>query len=177
MIAAKENPIIVVIPETSIEIMDWITTVTEAAFLLQILLSFVTEFDDINSFYPIRKLDKIAIKYLKGDFIFHLIPILPVNSFGNFGETTKLFYILKCLRTKQANELLDPRLWYRQVKERYHRKLVKDCEDEVKANDMMIDRNHITILVIYKYVFDVIRLIISLIFIGYYTGIIMAIIF
>ena len=97
----------------------------------------MTEYEDINSFYPIRKLDKIAMKYLKGDFIFHMIPIMPINWLGNFGDNTKLFYIIKCLRIKQANELLDPRLWYGQVKDRYHQKLLKACEDEFKGSDMV----------------------------------------
>jgi hypothetical protein len=53
----------------------------ESIFGLSIFLKFFCEFKTEESPLPVRDLSRIADRYLKGDFIFDVIPILPLPQY------------------------------------------------------------------------------------------------
>lgn len=156
--------------------MNTMNLTIEGLFLVQICLSFFTEYKPIDSIYPVRDISKIAERYLKGNFIFHLIPIFPFGLIINF-KNSKLLQLLKCLRLIQANELLDTKVLMRQVKSIYQKQLEKDCQHEERATEQNEDYTKIFQIVLIKYLIQTFRLILSILIISYYVGIFLTILF
>ena len=59
---------------------------------------FTTDFIHDGDTVPERDLAVIAKRYLKGDFIWDLIPLLPLSMIFEHTKSSKLFFILKTLR-------------------------------------------------------------------------------
>ena len=64
--------------------MRWIDEITEIIFFIQICVNFVTEYYPSGSNVPERNIKKIARRYIEGNFVIHLIPVLPFSKFIHF---------------------------------------------------------------------------------------------
>jgi hypothetical protein len=50
----------------------------EIAFLLEIIVTFFTSYNDPENYQPVKKLKPIANEYIfNGSFLFHLLAVIP----------------------------------------------------------------------------------------------------
>ena len=69
----------------------------ESIFLLSMGLKFLYEYKKDDSEMNERDLSKIAVHYLKGEFLFDFIPLIPLNLLDLNGYE-RLFYLIKIIR-------------------------------------------------------------------------------
>jgi len=74
--------------------------IIEFCFFIDIVLNFFLEYKDDEDFKPVRDLKKIAIRYIKGVFIFDVLATLPLAFLipKEYEEARQLVYLLKLLR-------------------------------------------------------------------------------
>ena len=75
------------------------------------VLKFFHEYISEQSYMPIRSLPLIAERYLTGSFLIDLIVLIPFYSLFLKEENQrqlKLFFLIKLLRLKRANDLFQP---------------------------------------------------------------------
>lgn len=100
----------------------------ESYFLFNILFSFFVEFDVDGQIQPVRDLKLIAENYIKGQFIFELIPLLPLQFLPLDGDENRL-YIVKLVRIINGIALLDPGKTY-EILTLYNLKRIKKIIDK-----------------------------------------------
>ena len=72
----------------------------EMSFLLQVFQKCLTEYQPIDSIYPVRKISKIVIMYAKTEFMYDLLPLIPfVRMFKFPGSRSLLLFKLFRLRS------------------------------------------------------------------------------
>jgi hypothetical protein len=70
----------------------------EVIFFFKIGTEFLTDYQD-KDLKIIRDFEMIVIKYLRGQFVFDLITVIPFDYFISIdGGYSRLFYLLKILR-------------------------------------------------------------------------------
>jgi len=69
--AAFENPK----PGTFLFTLNW---TYEFIFLISMISNFLVEYQDEGMSKPIRDITKICWRYIKGDFLFDFIPLVPL---------------------------------------------------------------------------------------------------
>ena len=80
--------------------------VIEGLFLLDLIFCLCQEYRDSETQTMVTDLKKISINYLKGNFLFDLIAIIPFDSFTS-GPKIRLYRLLKMLRVPRMIQLLD----------------------------------------------------------------------
>ena len=65
---------------------------------------------------PVRNIVKISKKYLKGDFINHLIPLIPFTLVIYHTEHTRLLFLLKVIRVINGMKVLDVQTIFEGIK-------------------------------------------------------------
>lgn len=68
----------------------------ELYFLIEMMLGFITEYYDHNN-KPVRDFYKISERYLRGGFIYDIIPLIPFNFLIHF-ESSRILFLLKTAR-------------------------------------------------------------------------------
>lgn len=81
--------------------------IMESFFVFNIVFNFFVELEVDGKILPIRDLQTIALTYLKGSFIFELIPIIPLQFLPLNGEERN-FYLVKVIRIAIGIEYADP---------------------------------------------------------------------
>jgi len=85
-----------------------LTVAFELIFAFSILTKFLTDYKPDGETEHVKSLSKITSKYLHGDFIFDLIPLIPLPFiFKNVFCQSKLFYMIKCIRVLNGFKLFD----------------------------------------------------------------------
>ena len=78
-------------------VLGTVNYVYEGIFLISICLRFLYEYKRDDSEQMERDLAKIANRYLRGNFIYDFIPIIPL-ALLNLGGHERLFYLIKIIR-------------------------------------------------------------------------------
>ena len=81
----------------------------EILFLVDMFVRFITSIDnptDPNFLEPIRDISKTSSAYLRGNFLEHLIPLVPLQLLKLTRNRANLLYILKIVRIKRGIENL-----------------------------------------------------------------------
>ena len=96
----------------------------ESIFLTQLILKFFVDYTEEESpDKPIRDLGKIALNYIKTEFLLDFITLIPANFLQLYRSRNALFLIIKMLRIYKGFALLDiPRIMA-MVKKGYHQKM------------------------------------------------------
>lgn len=81
--------------------------VIESFFLFDVIFTFFVEFEVDGQIQPVRDLKSIAVNYLKGQLIFDVLPLLPLQLIPLKGEE-RMFYIIKLIRIGTGIEFLSP---------------------------------------------------------------------
>ena len=133
------------------------------------LTGFITAYlDDDNKL--VKDLKKIAMRYLKSDFIIDLIPLMPFTHYLKFEDSRFLFFI-KCIRILKAFKMMDVRVLHNNVKIIYKNEHAKVCQDETKAKDRDVDHNHIIDQIKIKMAMLTVRLVVVTVIGGWFFGI------
>ena len=69
----------------------------EVHFTLSVIFNFFIEYEDDTSLMPIRDINKIAERYIKGDFLIEALPCLPIQ-YLDLGGDERRFYLIKIIR-------------------------------------------------------------------------------
>ena len=59
-------------------------TVFEVSFIISIILNFITDYVPDDNLTPVKDFRKIAVRYIKGDFTLHIIPVIPWHKIFTF---------------------------------------------------------------------------------------------
>ena len=92
------------LPDTPAE--NIIDAAVEGLFLLDLIFCFCQQYRDGEKQTNVSDLKMIAIHYLKGNFIFDAIAIIPFDMFLT-GSKIRLYRLLKMLRVPRMVELID----------------------------------------------------------------------
>lgn len=76
---------------------DIVNQVMEILFLIDMFLQFFLEYRSSERYLPIRDHKKIALKYLKGNFILDTLSLLPFEFFVPDEDTNWVWYDYTCL--------------------------------------------------------------------------------
>ena len=75
-----------------------IMLIFESVFLVSMGLKFFREFTKDGQTLPTKDLKQIAERYLKTDFIYDLIPLIPFPLIMDFDGRESHLYLVKCTR-------------------------------------------------------------------------------
>ena len=87
----------------------------EIFFFFETLSGFFIEYQPNNSIYSVRKIKKIADRYLKTEFIYDLLPLIPYRFIFSF-DNSRFFYLIKVVRILQFFKVLDTSNFMKLVK-------------------------------------------------------------
>ena len=94
-----------------------ISAIYEVIFLIYALIQFFKDDnDDINSNDRKKLFRETSVKYFKGNLIYDVIPLIPLQLTSFSKNRDRLFYLVKTLRIVQGFRLFDVRNLDRAVK-------------------------------------------------------------
>lgn len=94
-----------------------ISAIYEVIFLIYALIQFFKDDnDDINSNDRKKLFRETSVKYFKGNLIYDVIPLIPLQLTTFSKNRDRLFYLVKTLRIVQGFRLFDVRNLDRAVK-------------------------------------------------------------
>ena len=81
--------------------------VFESLFFIHMILQFFKEIKLGYTSKPIRRVHLIAKHYLKNEFIWDLIPLIPLQLIKLKNNRVRLFFLIKIYRLKKGFKLFD----------------------------------------------------------------------
>ena len=86
-------------------------------FFISIILPFLTEFEPAPGLKVIRDPIVIANRYVKSQFIFDILPLIPFNLFVNLNYGfERLFFLIKLIRLQNGFKILNVHVVMRYIK-------------------------------------------------------------
>ena len=79
----------------------------ESMFAVSIVMKFFVDYYEEGKQFPVRDLTSIAKNYLKTDFIFDFIPLIPLQELALPRGYARFFYIIKIFRLFNGFKLLN----------------------------------------------------------------------
>ena len=146
--------------------------VFEFFFLLSIVLKFTTSYVIQGETVVIKSHSKIAKRYLQDDFILDLIPLFPIQLiFLSVIRNGKLFYLLKCIRVIKVAKIFDIGALFKTIQTAMKNRNQRLIEESPEVGeDFNIDHNNIKSLMFIKYVFKLVKLLLIIVNISYFSG-------
>jgi hypothetical protein len=123
------------------------------------LLEFILEYTDEQTTLPVRNISQISLRYVKGEFKFDLLPLIPFNFIWHF-QYSRLFYLIKCIRLLETFEVLDTGKFMKHIKIFFQKRLEQICKDPELADDINLDQNKIMTIIMIGYIFKTLKLVI-----------------
>ena len=162
--AAFENPN----PGTFLFTLNW---TYEFIFLISLISNFLVEYQDEGMSRPVRDISKICWRYLKGQFLFDFIPLVPLQLITMKDGKERLFILIKIIRLVNGFKVFQVRNLMEVIKNFYQKKLETIIEnDPVLAEDIEVDNNCISILITLNNLFRILKLVIIILNISYFLG-------
>lgn len=153
------------------KVLVWVL-IFEVYFGICFLLNFFVEYYTEDSPLPVRDLGKIAIRYLKNEFIFDLIPLIPAPQYFTFMQGhEKHLYFVKVMRLFKCAEVFEIKRFmdiYKAILKANIDKIIK--EDPMQAEDIHDDIVVITRQIMAGKIFQIVRLAIVILNICYFLG-------
>lgn len=92
----------------------------EIIFVFLMIKKFLTTYVNQGETKPVKNLTLISMKYLKGDFLSDLIPLLPLTFiFDKDTKMVKLLYIVKVIRVLNGFKVFDTHKIYQNLHYRF----------------------------------------------------------
>ena len=95
----------------------------EASFALNICIKFFVDYHEEGIKNPIQNNTKIAMNYLRTEFIQDLVPTIPFHIINQEKNREHLTNLTKMIRLNTAQRLFDDRAFMIQVKKYYKHRL------------------------------------------------------
>lgn len=154
-------------PGSWLFILDWSF---EGIFLVSLLLNFITDYKEDGNPNPVRDLNKISMRYLKGQFIYDIIPLIPLPHLP-FGNSMKHFYLIKIMRMVTGIRVFDVSVIMSRIKLLMQKKLeYVIANDPIAAEDQDSDQNKIAFLIKTNFFIRIFKLVIIIMNISYFIG-------
>jgi hypothetical protein len=145
--------------------------VFEFLFLVDMITKFILDYTDEINNTQIRDLSTISLRYLKSQFIWDLLPLIPFNWVLHF-QYSRLFYLVKVIRLIETFALLtDNKGFMNIIKKFFESRLKKVCEDPKLAENIDLDQNKIMMVIMIGYAFKTFKLVIVIFQVSYFIGI------
>lgn len=139
--------------------------IIEAMFAVDMFITFFVEVPIDNRME--REINQITVNYIKTDFLFDLVPLLPLELF-DFQES-KLFFLLKLIRIRKGNGILSVNKIICAVKKYYQQKSQKLVQKNKQlAEDCNNDHNKIGQIILVHHSLKTIRLIFLILNVSYF---------
>ena len=120
---------------------------------------------------PIRRVRLIAKHYLKNDFIWDFIPLIPLQLFKLKNRRERLFFLIKIYRLKKGFKLFDVSKILKAFKKRNNEYLeIKVNEDSKFANNKIVNNNKIERVLLFKFTLKIFKLVILILNSSYLLG-------
>ena len=101
------------------EKMDYFQLICETIFFIDFCTKFILEYVPLDFIArPVRDIKLITIKYIKGNFLLDLIPLIPFTSITEF-TGSRLFFLIKTIRILKSLNILDQQYFMKAVKMYY----------------------------------------------------------
>lgn len=121
---------------------------------------------------PIRNLSTIAITFLKGSFIFELLPLIPLQFLELNGEE-QIFYIVKIMRIFIGLDYADPSAITQKLQSINLNRIKNLIESNPDlANSCDYDQTYLKYLMVLKYALSSIKLAFTILTFSYFLGVI-----
>lgn len=116
----------------------------EALFLLSLLLEFLTSYRPQSGDQEVREFAKISQRYLQGNFVPDLIPLVPLHWWFQFDNgNEKYFMLIKIVRLYRGLSLFRVRNIKDVIKNYFRWRMNTVLQDKDKANQKVVDYNQI----------------------------------
>jgi len=147
----------------------------QAAFTVDLILSFFKEQHNRISQEVERDVKKISLAYLKGRFFLDIVTLLPLFEMcrGTFahGENAKALYLVKVLRLYNGFELLNYKTFMNEVKQVYTARILKFIKRHPEqADDQTKDRTQISNIILISRLLRSFRMIIVILSLSLLSG-------
>lgn len=163
-IAAFENP-------NPGEMLFNITVFFESVFLVSICVNFLVSYEPDGEDYKVKDLTLISQRYLKGQFMFDFIPLVPLQAISLPGQKERLFFVIKIIRLVNGFKLFHVANIMKTIKKQFQRKLEIIIKEKPElADNMDIDNNNISLLIMISNALKIFRLVIIILSISYFLG-------
>ena len=153
------------------EVLNKVNLVYEIIFFISLCLKFLYEYerDDAERVME-RDLGKIATRYVKGDFIFDFVPLLPLV-WLDLGGKERLFYLIKIVRLINGFKVFSVPAIMQKIKYFAKKKMEKIIQDDpVEAENISVDNNKISALIYTNFIMKIFKLVIIILNISYFLG-------
>lgn len=145
----------------------------EGVFLISLIMNFFVEYNEDGQQFPIRDIQKIAINYIRNQFIMDFIPIIPLQEIRSpsIGSYRRLFFLIKIMRLYKGFKIFNIPAIMKKVKILFKRRsdeLV--LKDKNLAENTDVDSNGIKALIIIGFIFKIMKLVITLFNMSYFIG-------
>ena len=165
-----ENDDQINLSERSARILHMLEIFFEVMFLMHMILQFFLEYKSNDSIYPVRDLKKIALNLYRTEFLYNLIPLIPLPHMLKF-KYSRFLYLIKCIRLGKTMEMLDIKKFMGEIRLYISKNLDAICQDENKKNDTLENHTNIDKVLWFKYAFKTTKLISIIILVSYFLGI------
>jgi len=113
-------------------------------FAVSIILRFFVDYYEEGKQFPVRDFAAIAINYLKTDFIYDFIPLIPLQELPLPRDYARFFYIIKVMRLFNGFKLLNVEHIMAYIKKFYRTKVDRMIQsDFTVGEDIVRDNNNI----------------------------------
>ena len=110
------------------------------------------------------------MRYLQNDFLYDFVPILPLQEL-KLGGDERLFFIIKIIRLYTGIKLFDVAVIMEKLKFFNKKQIDKIIQtDKMLAENITIDNNNITKMLIINFVIKVFKLVLIIMNISYFIG-------
>jgi hypothetical protein len=70
-------------------------------FLIDMIIEFFLEYVDESTTLKVRDISMISVRYLRGEFIYDIFPLIPFNWILSF-KHSRLLFLVKCSRLMET---------------------------------------------------------------------------
>ena len=75
--------------------------IVECMFLIDMVIEFFLEYVDESTTLKVRDISMISVRYLRGEFIYDIFPLIPFNWIFQF-KHSRLLFLVKCSRLMET---------------------------------------------------------------------------
>ena len=150
----------------------WILTgIMEIFFLISMYSNFMTDYLPEGSSEPVRDLQKIAIRYLKGDFFMQFLALIPFTFFIEIDRVFVHLYLLKVSRAFNAIKFFDVQKIFNNIKMIVRNQTIAMItKDPLVGEDTSSDHNQVEFLLLVKYMIRTVKLVVIILNFSYFGG-------
>lgn len=144
----------------------------EGFFALNILKNFWTTYSHKDCGRKVRSPGRIALNYIKGRFIYDLLPTIPITYFiTEFNPALDLLYLFKMSRLKTGLKFLDSREWVKIIANTHKQRAIRRIKYDLEfAEDTINDNNNFELILLLKYLLSTLELVITIFNISFLIG-------